>query len=126
MESRDADAPAARRAPGAPLRVLHCEDTAHDSELVERVLHQWDPLLEYRRVAGESAFRAAFREHLPDLVLCDYTVPGFGGAAALKIARESSAIVPFIFVSETIGEESTIESLRQGTADYVLKERLTD
>jgi len=125
MEPRDAELPIAAPAPDGPLRILHCEDTPSDGELIERMLLRWHPPTEYLRVAGESAFRDALRDHPPDLVLCDYTLPGFGGPAALRIARESSASIPVIFVSGTIGEENAIESLRQGATDYVLKARLT-
>lgn len=124
MESRDAEVLVATPAPDGPLRVLHCEDMASDGELVERMLHRWYPPIEYLRVAGEAGFRGALRDNPPDLVLCDYTVPGFGGPAALRIAREASASMPFIFVSGTIGEDNAIESLRQGATDYVLKDRL--
>jgi diguanylate cyclase (GGDEF)-like protein/PAS domain S-box-containing protein len=43
---------------------------------------------------------------------------------ALEIARLRCPGVPFIFVSGTIGEERAIDALRQGAADYVLKDRL--
>jgi diguanylate cyclase (GGDEF)-like protein/PAS domain S-box-containing protein len=58
----------------------------------------------------------------PDVILSDFALPGFGGMAALQIARQHRPDTPFIFVSGTIGEERAIEALKQGAIDYVLKD----
>ncbi|EQD46007.1 PAS/PAC sensor protein, partial [mine drainage metagenome] len=60
----------------------------------------------------------------PDVILSDFSMPGFSGMHALEIVRELAPEIPFIFVSGTIGEEAAIEALQQGAADYVLKENL--
>src|SRR2546428_8836449 len=51
-------------------------------------------------------------------------MPGFDGIQALRVVREMSPGVPFIFVSGTIGEERAIEAIRFGATDYVLKNNL--
>lgn len=124
MELETTDAPVGALSTSASLRVLHCEDSLDDAVVIERALRRWRPAITYRRVTCEVAFREALELDHPDLVLCDYTVPGFGGPTALSIARQNGATVPFIFVSGTIGEENAIDSLRQGATDYVLKDRL--
>ncbi len=60
-----------------------------------------------------------------DLIFADYTLPSFDGLSALKIARQHSPRVPFIFVSGTLGEEVAIEALKVGATDYVFKTRLS-
>jgi DNA-binding NtrC family response regulator len=60
-----------------------------------------------------------------DLILADYKLPSFDGAAALKLASSTLPDVPFIFVSGTIGEELAIEALKMGATDYVLKTGLS-
>jgi PAS domain S-box-containing protein len=45
--------------------------------------------------------------------------------SALKIAKQVSPEVPFIFVSGTLGEEVAIEALKLGATDYVFKTRLS-
>ncbi len=62
------------------------------------------------------------RAFAPDLILSDYTLPGFDGTEALQIARSRRPDTPFIFVSGTIGEERAIQALKQGAVDYVLKD----
>ena len=125
METSDTDRDAAALDVAAPLRVLHCEDSPEDAAIIERMLRRWRPSLSYRRVSTEPAFRDALQTDPPEVVLCDYTVPGFGGMAALAIAREVRPSVPLIFISGTIGEDNAIESLRRGATDYVLKDRIS-
>ena len=72
----------------------------------------------------DTASHKASRRHRFDLILADYALPGFDGAAALEIARDLCPEVPFIFVSGSLGEELAIESIKQGATDYVLKQRL--
>jgi two-component system cell cycle sensor histidine kinase/response regulator CckA len=43
---------------------------------------------------------------------------------ALTLARQHCPVVPFLFVSATIGEEVAIDALHHGATDYVLKQRL--
>ena len=59
------------------------------------------------------------------LILSDYTLPGFNGLAALKIAQEERPDLPFIFLSGTLGEDQAMDSLKSGATDYVLKKHLS-
>ena len=70
---------------------------------------------------SESALRAALAEARPDVILSDFTLPGFDGISALEISREIAPDTPFIFLSGTLGEERAIDALQRGAYDYVLK-----
>lgn len=107
-----------------PLRFVLLEDDAHDAELVELELERNGIDVEWRFAKVEADFRAALYPNPPDLVLADYTLPGFDGLAALKIVQRTCPDVPFIFVSGSLGEERAIEALKSGATDYVLKDRL--
>jgi diguanylate cyclase (GGDEF)-like protein/PAS domain S-box-containing protein len=80
--------------------------------------------LQHRVVDTEESFTTALEEFAPDVILSDFSMPGFDGMAALAIAREVSPDTPFIFVSGTIGEEYAIRALKSGATDYVLKSNL--
>ena len=56
-----------------------------------------------KRVASRSAFIKELEEFSPDLILADYSLPGFGGQAALKIVVDKFVDIPFIFVSGAFG-----------------------
>ena len=108
----------------SPLRVLHLEDDAKDTELVQATLEAEGIQSDVRRVETERDFVGALKGGNLDLILADYTLPSFDGLSALKIAQRHSPEVPFIFVSGTLGEDVAIEALKTGATDYVLKTRL--
>jgi diguanylate cyclase (GGDEF)-like protein len=106
------------------VRVLLTEDVAADAELEVRELKRAGLRVSHRVVDTEESFAAALREFAPDVILSDFSMPGFDGMAALAMARDLSPETPFIFVSGTIGEEYAIRALRNGATDYVLKTNL--
>src|ERR1039457_3589911 len=108
----------------ASLCVLNLEDNRDDAELNKEMLSARWPQSEFQRVDTRSDFIAALERGEVDLILSDYTMPGFNGQEALALARERCPHVPFLFVSGTIGEDTAIESLKRGATDYILKHRL--
>lgn len=107
-----------------PLRLLHLEDNPVDAELITTTLMECDIPCQSQVVDTRQAFVAALKEGRMDLILADYSIPGFDGMAALTLARQHCPDVPFLFVSATIGEELAIDAMHQGATDYVLKQRL--
>jgi PAS domain S-box-containing protein len=105
----------------APLDILLIEDNDDDAELVARELRTAGLTCRMRRVQSMHQLREATAERRWDLVLCDYSLPGFSGTDALGIVRAIDADVPFIFVSGTIGESAAVSAMRGGAQDYVLK-----
>jgi diguanylate cyclase (GGDEF)-like protein/PAS domain S-box-containing protein len=104
--------------------LLFVEDSPEDAELALRSLKADGVLAQWRRVDSESELREALRTLRPDVILSDFSMPGFDGLRALGIARELAPQVPFIFLSGTIGEERAIEAIRAGATDYVLKNNI--
>ncbi|HLJ75420.1 MAG TPA: PAS domain S-box protein, partial [Thermoanaerobaculia bacterium] len=107
------------------IRILLVEDNPRDAELIERELRRGSLDVSTERVHDESALRSALDSMDPDVILCDYNLPGFDGIEALKIASELVPDIPLIFVSGSIGEERAVQTLREGAVDYVLKDRLS-
>ncbi len=104
------------------IKVLLVEDRLEDAEMLLREMHLRGLDVVSRRVDTSEAYEDALATFAPDLILSDYTLPGFDGTDALQIARSRRPDTPFIFVSGTIGEERAIQALKQGAVDYVLKE----
>jgi two-component system cell cycle sensor histidine kinase/response regulator CckA len=107
-----------------PLRLLHLEDDPTDTDLVAATLTEAGLACVAQRVDTRSTFLAALQAGHIDLILADYSIPGFDGMSALALARQHAPEVPFLFVSATIGEELAIDAMHQGATDYVLKQRL--
>ena len=106
------------------LKILAIEDVEADTELQRWYLQRSGIDCSVRRVETESEFVSQLAESPPDLILSDFTLPGFDGMSALRIARQRLPDTPFIFVSGTLGEEQAIESMKEGATDYVLKDHL--
>src|SRR5690348_11669029 len=101
------------------------EDDAADAELTKFQLRKAGMQFSASRVETREDYLEALDERPPDLILSDYSLPGFNGHDALALAREKCPETPFIFVTGTMGEEVAIETLKSGATDYVLKTRLS-
>ncbi len=108
----------------ASLQILHLEDSPTDCALIQRTVTAAGVSGEFTVAVTREEFTEALRRGRFDLILADYSLPGYDGAAALSLARELQPATPFIFVSGTIGEDRAIEILKEGATDYVLKSRL--
>src|SRR3989440_2038399 len=84
------------------VRLLMLEDSEADAALITRELQRLTPPPDVRHVQTEASFAAALREFVPDIILCDHNIPSFGGWAALAIARQLAADVPFILVTGSV------------------------
>src|SRR6187399_3497653 len=104
-----------------PVRLIVVEDMPMEAEIAVRHLESGGFTCSWKRVDTESALRAALTDARPDIILSDFTLPGFDGISALEISREISPDTPFIFLSGTLGEERAIDALQRGAYDYVLK-----
>ena len=107
-----------------PIRVLFIEDSKADVELAVLELDQDGFDVSWERVQVEGDVKQALSLRRPQVILSDFSMPGFYGMDALRLAKEMAPGVPFIFVSGTIGEERAIEAIRLGATDYVLKDDL--
>ena len=114
--------------PARSIRLLHLEDSELDHALVLAHLRRGALQVDERRIETRAELQAALAEPW-DLVLSDYNLPGFSGLEALQLLREREAAgaepVPFILVSGQIGEDTAVEAMRNGAADYLLKNNLS-
>lgn len=108
----------------AKLRVLIVEDSLEDAELEAMELRRGGFELAYERVDSRAAMAEKLAKQNWDLVISDYSMPGFNGLEALKVLREIRPEVPFMLISGTIGEEMAVAAMKAGADDYILKTNL--
>ena len=106
------------------LRVLHLEDSVVDRAVIQEILLAGGVACEFQCADTKVEFEGQLKLIEFDLILSDFTLPAYDGAAALALAQQTQPETPFIFVSGTIGEERAVASLRGGATDYVLKQNL--
>ena len=107
-----------------PLSVLLVEDSPSDAALSLRHLTKAGFELTHLRVETAAQMREALRTHSWDIVLCDFSLPGFNATSALATLQETSLDIPFIVVSGSIGDETAIELMRNGARDYLMKNNM--
>ena len=105
------------------LHVLLLEDRLADVKLILRALEKAGFEPDWQHVQTEEEFTAALKPEL-DVILADYNLPQFNALRALKMVQDRDLDVPFIVVTGTL-EEAAMECVKQGAADYLLKDRLT-
>mgnify|MGYP003422811046 FL=1 len=107
-----------------PLRFIHLESNPADTALIATTLRDAGILCQLKQAQTREEFLAALRQEGFSLILADTAVPGFDGATALSLARTLHPDVPFLFVSDTQGEEFAIDMMQHGATDYISKQRL--
>lgn len=107
--------------PGGTIHILVVEDSEVDFELLMLQLLEAGVVAECTRVESAQQLREALDRQEWDLIISDYSLPGFSGLEALQIHRETGGLTPFIFTSGTVGEQAAVECMRGGAQDFVLK-----
>ncbi len=106
------------------MRALLVEDEPADAELALRALQQAG--LEVTADVAQTAeeFTVLVRKNLYDVILADYKLPNWNGMESVEVLRREGLDVPVILVSGALGEVTAVDCIKQGAADYVLKDQL--
>lgn len=109
---------------GTILSVLYLEDSIHDFEIISEQLLSAGYDLTILHVDTEVEYTKLLLSDKFDIILADFSLPGFDAFGALQIQQLQCPDTPFICISGSIGEEQAVELLKQGATDYVIKDRL--
>jgi diguanylate cyclase (GGDEF)-like protein len=109
---------------GTPLRLLIVEDSEDDARLLVREVRHGGFEPAWERVETATALGDALDRQPWDIVISDFTIPGFSGTEALALLRARDPDLPFIFVSGTIGEDVAVGAMKAGAHDYIMKGNL--
>ena len=116
--------PSSENPDSAPLHVLFFEDYSPDVELCLWTLKSagFDVTTDVAVTLDAVLERVSTTEY--DVILADYRVPGATGMDVFRALKGEEVSVPFILVTGSLGDERAVECLKEGVADYVLKDRL--
>ena len=120
-EALSSTTPAPGSGPAATARVLVADDNADMREYLVRLLRGVGYGVD--AVADGHEALDAVRASLPDLVVSDVMMPGLDGLELVAALRRDSrtAAVPVLLLSARAGQEASIEGLRAGADDYLVK-----
>lgn len=106
------------------LRVLLVEDNAADGELMLHALRKGGFESEAEVVQTAEEFTQRIRTKKYEIVLADYSLPGWNGMETVTILGQEGVDIPVVLVSGALGDLKAVECIKQGAADYVLKDHL--
>lgn len=105
-------------------RILLADDHVIVGEGLQRLLSaEFDVVASARD--GVELVRMA-REHEPDVVVTDISMPGLTGLEALRTLREGGLRAPFIVLTMHDDAQLALEAFRSGAAGYLLKSSAGD
>ncbi len=108
-----------------PVRALVIDDSDDDALLIVSHLRRGGITLAYERVETIQELAESLAARPPDIVLCDYNLPGFSAQDALRMLQDSGLDASFILVSGAVGEETAAAIMKAGAHDFILKDRLS-
>lgn len=104
------------------MRILLIEDNNDHAELIEFTLK--DDFQVYRTKSGKISLeylRELSVNALPDLILVDYSLPGFDGLRVIEAIIKKGFDIPLIMITGQGDEEIAVRAMKLGAYDYLVK-----
>jgi diguanylate cyclase (GGDEF)-like protein/PAS domain S-box-containing protein len=106
------------------VRILFVDDKKSDVELCLQELKRMDFAVSADWVQTPEEFEKLLRAQPYDVIVCDYSMPGWTGMEALELLQKVNHEVPFILATRILEEDMTDSFLRKGAFDCLDKNRL--
>jgi two-component system, cell cycle sensor histidine kinase and response regulator CckA len=110
---------------GEPLRVLVVEDIPADAELILAELKRAGYAVDADVVATPEELTARLTAGEYDVVLSDYGLRGWTAMDVIEQLRQHAPDAPLIVVTGSQGDEVAAACVKEGAAEYILKNHLT-
>ena len=105
------------------LNILFLEENEEDVKRAIVEIHSAGFYNDYLRVGTLKEFKEKLFDFLPHLVISDFQLSTCKALDAFKYVGDID--IPFIVVSETIGEKNAVEALKLGITDMVSKDSMS-
>lgn len=108
-----------------PVEILLLEDNPNDAALIEGHLKKFDRDFIITHVQNREDYLKVLENDPPDIILCDYQIPGYSGLSAYMDLKELGLKIPYILITGTLTDSFAAEMAKVGIKDYLLKDRLS-
>jgi diguanylate cyclase (GGDEF)-like protein/PAS domain S-box-containing protein len=107
-----------------PVRVLIINNSASDAGALVQELERggFAPISE--RVDSAEALEKALSDATWDVILSDHRTGDFGAFPALALLKDRDCDVPFLIVSDSMGEETAVKAMKAGAQNCIPKSAL--
>lgn len=107
------------------ITVLLVEDNPDHAELLRRyIIEAGAEMVEVMRAGTLTAALAMVRDHPPDVVLLDLTLPESSGIETVRRFRREASHLPVIVCSASTDWAAALLAMREGTQEYIAKDDL--
>jgi putative two-component system response regulator len=106
------------------LKILIMEHIPSDAERIQNALQKSGINFVSRQVKTKTEYLNYLEKDI-DVIIVDYDLPNLTAIKALQILNEREQDVPLIFVASTVDEDQADDCIKQGAADFILKNRLS-
>jgi CheY-like chemotaxis protein len=107
-------------------RILQIEDLPSDAYLVKREVKKVLNPCEFQIVEDKETFLTALQEFKPDIIISDFSMPGFDWRSALILRMERVPDVPFIVVTGSTSEVIRNQCIAAGATDFISKNAIQE
>jgi len=105
----------------AAVRILVVSDSADDVALLVTELERGGYRPFCKRVDSRESLIEALSNAKWDAILSDFQWNGFGALPALTLVKERELDIPFLIISDTIGEETAVRAIKAGAHNCISK-----
>ena len=102
-----------------PVRAIVVDDSASNEAILSEELQRGGFEPELRRVASREEMEEALAQGEWDVVLSDLSATHLGAFEALTLLKERDVDIPFLIVSEALGEETAIRAMKAGAQNCI-------
>ena len=102
-----------------PVRAIVVDDSTSNEGLLFEELRRGGFEPELRRVTSRTEMESALADGEWDVVLSDLSSTHLGAFEALALLKERDVDMPFLIVSEALGEETAIRAMKAGAQNCI-------
>ncbi|MBP1760875.1 MAG: kinE 4 [Firmicutes bacterium] len=108
------------------LRILVVEESETDSMLALKALHSNGYHQIYKRVDAVEDLILALKDGPWDIIIVDISRKQFDEQSVLRIIKESGIDIPCLILSERIGEERRVRTIKDGVNNNIHEDSLNE